>query len=118
MKRLSFKKIALAFLTLILVGNTFSTNIQTFDTSAEQCHLQDLHTSPCAVVTIGGIVFEIEQDIDASSPSLELTMYDFEFISLVQAEISPSTNDYFRYYADNEAPPSRTQLARSHLAFS
>ncbi|MCI5051342.1 MAG: hypothetical protein MRY57_03465 [Candidatus Pacebacteria bacterium] len=118
MKWLSFKKITFVFLVLTLLSNVFATNVQTFDTSAEQCELENLYTNPCAIAYIGDVAVEIEQDTDITSIHIDIAAIDFEFISLIQENITPQKTDFSQYYATDLSPPTFIQLPRSHIVIS
>ncbi|MAQ76930.1 hypothetical protein CL684_00140 [Candidatus Campbellbacteria bacterium] len=115
MKWLSFKKITLLFFTVALVSNVFATNVQTSDTNSERCELENLHTNPCIIVSVGDVAIEIEQETDVISSAIEMPVIDFEFSSLIQETIFPKRTDFSDYYAKDLSPPSIVQLPRSHI---
>lgn len=119
MKCLRYKKIALIFFAVIFASNVFATNNQTVTPTGNhaQCHAQDLHTSPCVIVSIGDNIIEIEQETDITQTLNELATPDFDFISLIEHNTVALTDDYRLYYARDMLPPDTQQLARSHLFF-
>ena len=116
MKWVPVKKIALLFISLIFLGNVFATNIQT--QKRQYVYLGEVYTNPCVIVSVDGVVVEIEQELDTVFSCTHLALVDFAFISLVQHTIAPQQTELVRYYPKDLSPPSLKQLARSHLFFS
>ena len=116
MKLAVFKKITLIVFVVILVGNTFATNAQTFSTDTERCEIENLHTSPCALVLVDGVSVQIEQDLDDGFSSIDIGIVDFEYVSLIKNNISVPRNNFLLYYARDFDPPSFTELPRSHIS--
>lgn len=119
MKWVLLKKISLfIILTGAVLGNIFATNTQTFSLNTERCELENLYTNPCAVVSIDGTIFEIEQELNSEFYYIDINTFDFEYASLVQRNIPAVYSDYILYYARDFDPPSSIELARSHVIIS
>lgn len=118
MKWLSPKKISLLFFIGILVLNVFAINHQVFNTNIDTCEVEDIYTNPCAIAYVGDVPYEIEQDTDLTITSIDIYSIDFEFISLTQHAIAPTSTEHTLFYAQDNDPPDFIQLPRSHMAIS
>ena len=115
MKSMMYKKIILASLIFLFVGNILSTNFQTFDVDTTICHTENIHTQPCAIVSINGVVVDFEEEASIFSSAYYTSVVEFEplFISPYKSSISHVLT--YKKYVYKYDSVKLGQLPRSHI---